>query len=112
MILGQVWDAERFNCVDFASQLLQEHGLPGLPQQAASAAQFMLAIRRAGWSPAAWPPRDMDLMLFRSVGGLHVGVWHQYRVWHCDEQSTATDWGTMTSRYRHEGTYRHVSHRD
>ena len=112
MMLGKAWDAERYNCVDFASRLLVEHGLPALPENAASAAQFMLAVRRAGWVPVSWPPRDMDLMLFRSVSGLHIGIWKQYRVWHCDEQSTATDWGTMQSRYRLEGIYRHVSHRD
>lgn len=112
MKLGKLWDADHYNCVDFASELLQEHGIAPLPTRAVSAAQFLLAVRRAGWEPVTWPPRDMDLMLFRSIEGLHVGIWNQYRVWHCDTQSTATDWGTMTSRYRHEGTYRHVSNRD
>lgn len=108
MRLGRVYHPELYNCVDFVDEMLREHGLqlPDECQKATSALGFMLAIRRGGWAPVT-DRRDLDLMVFKTAAGLHVGLWYDHKVWHCDGQSQATDPGIMSAHYKLLGVYRH-----
>ena len=108
MILGRVYDSDNYNCVDFAFELLRENNMPTPDIDVCKTVPGFFRALRKHWSPAEWPPVNFDLVVMVSCGQWHIGVWKDGRVWHCSEQSQATDLGTIKSCYSRVEFYRHV----
>jgi len=109
MILGKAYHPDTYNCVDFIAEMLAEHGV-AFPNtdDCTTATGFIRRIRKSGWTPVhQWPPCDLDMLVLRGPEGLHVGLWYKWRVWHCEGQSQATNWGTIRDIYDLLGIYRH-----
>lgn len=106
MTIGQRYDPDTYNCVDFAWELLG----PTAPDvsQCKTVPGFFRTLRKH-WQRASWPPAENDLVVMVSCRQWHLGVWRSGRVWHCLDQAQATDYGTIKAMYPRVEFYRHVS---
>lgn len=106
--LGKPYDANTYNCVDFAWGVFADSGVevPDISHCRTSPGFFR--ILRKHWQPAIWPPEENDLVVMTSLGRWHIGVWKSGKVWHCEGQAQATDYGTIKAMYNRVEFYRHV----
>ena len=109
MSIGRRYDPDTYNCVDFVWEQLATAGLTAPDVHAVKTVPGFFRALRKHWQPAAWPPRDYDLVVMVSCRQWHLGVWRAGRVWHCLDQAQATDYGTIKAMYPRVEFYRHVS---